>query len=108
MVFTDVVTNSTEERCNARLTEPDEKEIHNDTTDIPVALEALSSVEPKVETTQPEKIETTNVDEMSPAEVSVDAVKHASPDVATKVDKEISSVATDSTTAEIGEVVASR
>ena len=45
------------------------------------------------------------MDEMPPAEVSVDAVKHASPDVAAKVDKDISSVA-DSTTAEIGEVVA--
>jgi len=92
------------------VTKPDEKEIHDDAIDVPVAVEALISVKPKVETTpEPEKIETTNVDEMPPAEVSVDAVKHASPDagnVATKEDKEISSVAADSATAEVGEVVA--
>jgi len=88
-------------------TKPDEKEIHDDATDVPVAaVKALISVEPQVETTpEPEKIETTNVDEMPPAEVSVDASPDAG-NVATKEDKEISSVAADSTTAEIGEVVA--
>ena len=86
-------------------TKPNEKEIHDDATDVPAAVGALISVELKVETTpEPAKIETTDMDEMPPAEVSVDAV-NASPDagdVATKEDKE---VAADST-AEIGEVVA--